>query len=42
MQSKYDHQFAVVFDALRDLMADDERQRRKPPIGFKSEEKGRK
>jgi len=36
MQRKYDHQFAVVFDALRELTAE-KRQRRKPPIGFISE-----
>jgi len=39
MQRKYDHQFAVVFDALRELMAD-ERKRRKPPIGFITEARG--
>src|SRR5205085_1753414 len=33
MQGKYDHQFAIVFDALRELTAE-KRQRRKPPIGF--------
>ena len=42
LQSKYDEQFAVVFDALRQLMTDDERQRRKPTIGFGSEGRARK
>jgi hypothetical protein len=41
MQSKYDHQFAVVFDALRELMDGHERQRRKPPVGYDTEDKRR-
>lgn len=42
LQTRYDHQFAVVFDALRDLMADDQRHRCKPPIGFQTEHKRRR
>lgn len=32
MESKYDHQFKVVFDALREIMAEEEKPKRK--IGF--------
>jgi len=38
MRRKYDHQFMVVFDALRELMAD-ERGKRRPPIGYVTEGK---
>ena len=37
LEQKYDGQFAVVFQALRGLMAD--KGRRKPPIGFLTEAK---
>jgi len=32
MESKYDEQFQVVFEAIRQLLADDEKPKRK--IGF--------
>lgn len=37
LEAKYDGQFSVVFDALRELMTDVESKRRKPPIGFLTE-----
>lgn len=36
IEKKYDHQFRVVFDAIRELMEPPDAPP-KPPIGFKSE-----
>ena len=36
LETKYDGQFHVIFDAIRQLMAEPE-SRRKPPIGFHTE-----
>lgn len=33
----HDHQFAAIFDAIRELMGDDETEARRPPIGFTTE-----
>jgi ORF6N domain len=41
LEKKYDRQFAVVFDAIRQLMAPPEPAAR-APIGFVAEERGRK
>jgi len=38
LEEKYDHQFAVVFDAIRQLM-DDPEPPPKPPIGYHAEER---
>jgi hypothetical protein len=34
LEAKYDHQFRVVFDAIRELMATPDPARKKRPIGF--------
>ncbi len=39
LENKYDHQFKVVFDAIRQLMAPPEPAKKKP-IGFQSEKEG--
>jgi hypothetical protein len=39
LESKYDAQFKVVFDAIRQLMTPDETKKRK--IGFRREEEKR-
>jgi hypothetical protein len=36
LEKKYDHHFAVVFDAIRELMAEP-KDKRKPPIGYHTE-----
>jgi hypothetical protein len=36
LEKKYDHHFAVVFDAIRQLMAEP-KEKRKPPIGYHTE-----
>lgn len=36
--TEQDRKFAVVFDAIRQLMEDDEKRRRRPPIGYHTEE----
>lgn len=41
LEQKYDEQFKVVFDALRELMSPPERKKR-PPIGFHTEERLRR
>jgi hypothetical protein len=41
LEKKYDKQFAVVFDAIRELMTQPEPPA-KPPIGFVTEERARK
>lgn len=39
LEGKYDRHFAVVFDAIRQLMAVP-REKRKPPIGYHTETRG--
>ena len=36
--TEQDGKFAVVFDAIRQLMEDDDKRRRRPPIGYHTEE----
>lgn len=36
LEARFDEQFRIVFDAIRELM-DDEPRRRKPPIGYHTE-----
>lgn len=38
LEKKYDHQFKVVFDAIRQLMTEPEPKRKKP-IGYHTERK---
>jgi hypothetical protein len=42
LEKKYDGQFKVVFDALRQLMSPEHEVPQRPPLGYKSEEKGRR
>ena len=38
LEAKYDEHFKIVFDAIRDLMSDqDERKKSRKPIGYHSE-----
>jgi hypothetical protein len=38
LEAKYDEHFKIVFDAIRDLMSDDdERKKKRTPIGYQSE-----
>jgi hypothetical protein len=37
MEKKYDAEFKVVFDAIRQLMKPEMQQQKKQPIGFKRE-----
>jgi hypothetical protein len=37
MEQKYDRQFAVVFDAIRALMAEPDDETRRPRIGYATE-----
>jgi hypothetical protein len=34
METRYDEQFSQVFDAIKQLIADDQKRKAKPPIGF--------
>ncbi len=34
LESRYDEQFSAVFDAIKQLIADDKQRRTKRPIGF--------
>jgi hypothetical protein len=34
METRYDEQFSQVFDAIKQLIADDKTRKAKPPIGF--------
>jgi len=34
METRYDEQFSQVFDAIKQLIADDKMRKAKPPIGF--------
>ncbi len=42
LENKYDKQFQVVFDALRELFDDDEQQSKKKPVGYHTELEGAK
>jgi hypothetical protein len=42
LEAKYDQQFAVVFDAIRDLMDDQEQRKRRKPISYLTEAKPKK
>jgi hypothetical protein len=34
METRYDEQFSQVFDAIKQLIAEDKTRKAKPPIGF--------
>ena len=34
METRYDEQFSQVFDAIKQLITDDNKRKAKPPIGF--------
>jgi hypothetical protein len=42
LEQKYDGQFRMVFQVIRELMAADQKERKRPPIGFLTEAKPRK
>jgi flagellar capping protein FliD len=34
LEARYDEQFSAIFDAIKQLIADEGRRKSKPPIGF--------